>query len=306
MEPTATSSRQIKTKICPPLEPEVLSKLGEGAMVKYLFFLSAFLNTYKFKKVENKMAKFNRPIDEKRCKDMYKRQIEIFRKRGYFTLFATNDIVLGSLRGKNSCPEVIDGQHRLTIAKWIARDYPDQLKNIKLVVSIYYADNQKDLEDYFKEINRNSQAVPKCYLSKTELDEKVNKEALKFTNNYLLIHYLDYISNSRNCKRPNMNLNVIYENLAGNRYFRHLVTDVEKDDNEMTSAASLFFRQVKKYNEILKTKDASYFLKGVSRGKQKSTINIFKKAHGKNPVLLIGMFPHGEWIQKVLDQYFNR
>ena len=276
---------------------------ANGNDSKWLFSLPIFLNKFPIVDIENKMATFNRAINYDRCEEIYQSQVNAFRKNGYFNLFSIHDIVIGKSREDKEY-SVIDGQHRLVVAKEIMKNFPEEANNIIITVTVIKTQTTNELEQRFKEINSNIASVPQLYLlSNDDIKEKTEEIVDRLMASVKARYNSAYFSKASRPQRPNLSLPRIADALKNHETFINWVEEKLRNGMLVDDILNIVIHQLGKYNNFLKVQDANYFIMKQPASKSAITKKLWERANSRSPRLILGMFPNNSWINIFVINY---
>lgn len=287
--------------------PKIIAQYGEGnnKLIKYQDTLMDLINRYHFNDIGGRLASFNRIIDQERCQQIYQQQVAHYNAHGWFSLFAVNDIVLGTVIGKTKY-QVIDGQHRLQVGKMICQNYPQEASKLLVYVAVYHTNSLEELYNYFKCININTVPVPRCYLSADQKD-RIIKQVCERVCELLKDTYSGYFfkTTSRRPQRPYINLTLLYEQLNEISCLRDWILKALEENPGCDShfIATKLFKGIHNYNHYLLQQPVDYFKRQDPPSRRKATERCWKRIHNAVNRLFIGMFRPEKWVYDVINNY---
>jgi hypothetical protein len=203
-----------------------------------------------------------RAVDPERVTQLYNRQMDEHAQYGDFGILNA-PVVLGH------CAElqhpmtnhygitIIDGQHRIEVLKEIRAKNPHMLYGYRTVIRVFLATSVGDLEDYFREINRNWVPVPLYNLT------PVIQGAVDRIIGWMIEKYGGcYFTESRVAKRPQILLGQLREKL-GENVLLHKVLDTYRLNP--SAAIEYICHKFDEYNLYLYRADLQkFYVAGIS------------------------------------------
>lgn len=228
--------------------------------------------------IESHFYGANRPIDNDHITKIRTSQEEQFRETSHYPIVSSL-ITLGHYMDKYY---ILDGQHRITVISELCRWNPSYFENVDILVKIYNATSEKDLNSHFIQINQNYTPVSAYYIDvdvKTVIDSVIDK-MVKFYGSW-------YFSTSEKPHRPHMSREMLKTALSTNELVK------EHPD------ADVIFNIIKNYNSFLSLQNHAFFMKSKS---DKTVLTAHHKCFQKQPPFYLGMLDMHKWINSAIEQ----
>ena len=143
-----------------------------------------------------KIPDIQRNLDDDHVNKIFESQVNLFNEKGYYDL---GILSLCYVEDTNNY-WLIDGQHRYSTIMKLYNNI-----EFEVYISIYSVKNEKERDNIYHTINLNK---PTAIAKNSNIDLEVSKFLRTFEKNYK-----EYIKNSRNPQRPNINIDVFREKI---------------------------------------------------------------------------------------------
>lgn len=225
--------------------------------------------------ITNLIPPIQRDISNDHVKEIYDYQNKCFEQNSFYIIASTISIVHVI---EDHCSYLIDGQHRLAAYKQLLEAYPD--RGIKINTDNYTVNEIKDVDFIYKNVNTHNENP----ITKLSIDEyKILEDIKKYFNE----NFNEYIpkSNSKNPYRPNINLDKIITFLKEKEIIIKCNIQTSSDLIGHIQKLNTF------YSNHLKKESKTWHIK----------IEALDKIDKNSSHLYLGMYPNGEWIDRMID-----